>query len=62
MRKTIIQTVIALMQRGAGIIRIQKAAMQKEFTLEEMQRMHLENRMAFVYESSKDELIIAMDH
>lgn len=61
MNNTLVQTIVALMERGADIVRIGKASESNDITVGEMQQLNHERRMAFTYESAKDELIITME-
>ena len=61
MNNTLVQTIVALMERGADIVRIGKASESNDITVGEMQQLNHERGMAFTYESEKDELIITME-
>ena len=54
-------TIQELMDRGADIIKIGKAA-ENPFTIEELDQMHQEDALAFEYERTTDTLIVTKEH
>ena len=55
------EMVLELMDRGADIIRIGKAAEKSGITIEQMEHLHQENGLNFEYKRSTDILTIRKD-
>lgn len=59
--KLLKETILGLIDRGADIVRIGKAAQYNELSVSELQEMNKENGLVFEYNSSADMLVISKD-